>query len=199
MGRGWCTMHYNRWYRTGDPESPDRRLTRRKGICGVEDCDKPHHAKGMCENHYAKSRRDRGGTYTCSNCGKVFDTDRKRWTDNVYCSQQCKAGFRHGTPELSMISRRYNFKKKFGLTIEGYEAMRNSQDARCALCGTNEPNGRVSKHTDEYWLHVDHDHETGQVRSLLCANCNTALGKMNDDPHLLRAAADYLDRWFVSV
>ena len=39
-----------------------------------------------------------------------------------------------------MASRRYRLKKKFGLSLEDYEAMRDVQDARCALCGTNEPN-----------------------------------------------------------
>jgi hypothetical protein len=41
-------------------------------------------------------------------------------------------------------------------------------------------------------LAVDHDHETKHVRGLLCANCNTALGKFHDNPDLLYRAADYL-------
>lgn len=43
-------------------------------------------------------------------------------------------------------------------------------------------------------LHLDHDHQTGQLRDWLCGNCNQGLGNFRDDPELLRAAADYIER-----
>jgi hypothetical protein len=43
-----------------------------------------------------------------------------------------------------------------------------------------------------YSLHVDHDHGTGRIRGLLCFRCNNALGDLEDDPALVRAAARYL-------
>ena len=64
--------------------------------------------------------------------------------------------------------------------------MYEKQQGRCAICGTDEP-GSKFKH-----FHVDHDHVTGQVRALLCSDCNTGLGKFRDDPDLLRAAATYI-------
>lgn len=78
-----------------------------------------------------------------------------------------------------------------GITPEQFEAMLAEQENCCAICGM------------EGWLggrhpgspHVDHDHRTGQIRGLLCAACNLGLGRFNDDPERLRAAAEYLLRY----
>lgn len=58
----------------------------------------------------------------------------------------------------------------FGLTRAEFEALLDSQDGRCAICCRREPGGRSNE-----W-HVDHCHETGVVRGLLCAGCNLGLG-----------------------
>ncbi len=63
-----------------------------------------------------------------------------------------------------------------------------TQGGRCAICETDEPRGRHST------FNVDHNHETGVVRGLLCCDCNLSIGKLGDDPARLRAAADYLER-----
>lgn len=80
---------------------------------------------------------------------------------------------------------------KYGLTLAGYISMLREQANRCAICGQHETGRRPSgkrKH-----LAVDHDHETGVVRALLCSRCNMTIGRMDENPALLRAAADYLD------
>lgn len=64
-----------------------------------------------------------------------------------------------------------------------------AQDGRCAICREEETataRGRVRS------LAVDHDHETGAVRGLLCSRCNTALGLFRDNPALLLEAIAYL-------
>lgn len=77
--------------------------------------------------------------------------------------------------------------KDYGITLERYNAMREQQGGLCAVCGS-----RCIKHGDR--LSVDHDHESGRVRGLLCDPCNNGLGRFRDDPALLRTAADYLER-----
>lgn len=68
----------------------------------------------------------------------------------------------------------------YGLEPDDYAAMVEAQDGRCAIC----------RRAD--LLNIDHDHETGQVRSLLCRRCNVTLGFLQDDPELASLMADYL-------
>lgn len=71
-------------------------------------------------------------------------------------------------------------KTRYGLTPTDYAEMMRLQCGVCAVCGA-----------PERWLHVDHDHQTGQVRALLCGNCNRALGLLNEEPERIGALAAY--------
>lgn len=73
--------------------------------------------------------------------------------------------------------------KKFGLTASEFDAMVERQGGVCCLCGSP-PGARA--------LAVDHDHETGKIRDLLCSTCNVGLGAFFDDPDLLESAAAYI-------
>ena len=84
--------------------------------------------------------------------------------------------------------RSANLKRNYGLTVEEYEEILRAQDNRCALCGSDEPGGtRVNRH-----FHVDHCHETGATRGLLCQRCNTGLGLLGDNLSGLMQAVRYL-------
>lgn len=75
--------------------------------------------------------------------------------------------------------------KKFGLTPDDFRSMLAGQKGRCGICGGANGGRRLC---------IDHDHQTGQIRGLLCHRCNTSLGLLNDDPLRLLAAVDYLMR-----
>lgn len=97
------------------------------------------------------------------------------------------ARFKEKDPEAYRTTqRRAALKKLYGLTIEDYERLLSEQNGVCAICKRVCKTGRR--------LAVDHCHETGRVRGLLCANCNHVLGKLNDDVELLQAAVSYLRR-----
>lgn len=81
--------------------------------------------------------------------------------------------------------------KKFGLTLEQYQAMNDHQSGKCAICG--QPETLLWKGTLRQ-LAVDHCHATGKVRGLLCHQCNNGIGRFHDSPALLQAAAFYLRR-----
>lgn len=79
--------------------------------------------------------------------------------------------------------------RKFGLTLQEFNQLLETQDYKCAICGysdMSDPN---------FFPVVDHCHDTGYVRNLLCMNCNMGLGKFKDNPALLRAAAEYAEVW----
>ena len=75
---------------------------------------------------------------------------------------------------------------KYGLTLGDYEALSDAQGGNCAICLGPDETGRR--------LAVDHCHETGKVRGLLCGRCNAGLGFFRDAPNVLRQAAEYLYR-----
>jgi Recombination endonuclease VII len=79
-------------------------------------------------------------------------------------------------------SRTCHLTRRYGITAEESDAMLEAQDGLCAICRTAPA------------AHVDHDHDTGEIRELLCFNCNGGLGQFRDDPEVLRAAADYVER-----
>jgi hypothetical protein len=71
------------------------------------------------------------------------------------------------------------------LTVADYDALLLKQGGGCYICGATTSFGGVR-------LAVDHDHETGKVRGILCKACNVALGQFRDNPEFCDKAAEYL-------
>ena len=84
-------------------------------------------------------------------------------------------------------ARRSSLKKRYGITPEEYDAMLLAQGGACASCGDGQSEGG-------YRLSVDHNHDTGEVRGILCNGCNAALGHLKDDPQRILALLAYLRR-----
>jgi hypothetical protein len=80
--------------------------------------------------------------------------------------------------------RRWYLKKTYGLTTSDYDAMLGEQGGGCAICGVAEPEGQS--------LHVDHCHDSGTVRGLLCFRGNAGLGQFDHDATRMARAAAYL-------
>lgn len=71
------------------------------------------------------------------------------------------------------IERERSYKKLYGITIDDYNRMHAQQNGQCAICGTKEP---LPGQPDRAFS-VDHCHQTGRVRGLLCVACNHLLGR----------------------
>ena len=83
-------------------------------------------------------------------------------------------------------ARRANLKHKYNITLEEYEVMLARQNGVCALCGTTRTDKRGRS------LFVDHDHETGRLRGILCQQCNSAVGTLGDTVESLSRVVSYL-------
>ena len=91
---------------------------------------------------------------------------------------------RHGGK--AAFQRNANLKAKYGITAAQYDQMLEAQGHGCAICKRCEcKSGKA--------LAVDHSHETGKVRGVLCGDCNKALGLLGDSSELLTRAARYLE------
>lgn len=187
VGQGLCRKHYMRKQRKGN--TADARKNAR-GSCSVDGCDRAHYALGLCRGHRGSQRRREDHIATkaaqgrkCGFCGEPVALDR-RWRGPVsYCSRKCKDKAWIADGRNAVVTRRGYFTRRYALTPERVDEM---AAAGCAICGTTAWPGRHSR------PHVDHCHETGLVRGILCSECNTGLGKFKEDPALLRRAIEYL-------
>lgn len=92
---------------------------------------------------------------------------------------------RHG--EKSEQWRARKLFNRYGITVGEFDQMLAEQDGVCVVCGISGAEGsRFGV------LVVDHDHQTGAVRGLLCSKCNSGIGLLGDDPAVLRRAAEYV-------
>ena len=135
---------------------------------------------------------------TCSKCNENQSVDRfsrrqfspsGNWGYVSWCHACRSVKFKKEWSDGSYRDSVY--RRKFGITLADYDAMLLSQDYKCAICLTEDPRGHGQKNKR---FHVDHDHATGEVRGLLCHDCNVGLGHFKDRTDIMKDAIHYLDR-----
>lgn len=130
----------------------------------------------------------------CPSCNKKlnlseFPVDKQRKDGyGAYCKlcrKQINKKWRESNPEKYRISRLNTRRRiEYGLDPEKFEEMLKGQNYLCAICNIN----------IDYNSHLDHCHETGKVRGILCRSCNLGLGNFSDNIDKLRAAIIYLEK-----
>lgn len=202
VARGFCDKHYRRWKQFGDATRtlrPD---------------DWGRRSNHPLNETWAHTRRNRYGRVEEWNDFWRFVEDvgerpspdfRLRRLDNKqpfgpenFHWQRTLQGRHHtlttaeGRAEYQRVWRANNrlrsksndLKKSYGITLEEYDKLLESQGGGCAICGGKDERFK--------FLPVDHCHKTKKVRGLLCQHCNRGLGYFRDSPELLRAAIAYL-------
>lgn len=128
----------------------------------------------------------------CRQCNEVkpsemFTTDTSSRDGLFFRCVECNRASMHERYHKHKHERPWlerHLRLTYGITVDQYNEMLDAQGGACAICGSTD-------HGSKNW-HVDHDHETGAVRGILCHGCNHALGGAHDNPDTLIAAAKYL-------
>ena len=177
------------------PIAPEHR-PKRGWIKGLPMPFYPHHAK----NRWPVSD---GITKKCRVCAETkqvaeFHKNRRKSADGRQtackdCSKVTTYRYRNSANgHIRTVTARFKGAlKRYSLTEADYNGMLTAQNYVCAIC--KQPEKSLFKGAPKR-LAVDHCHVTGKVRGLLCTHCNQAIGRLNDDPALIRKAADYVEK-----
>lgn len=129
-------------------------------------CTKCLEIKSLLDFHKDKAVKD-GRSYWCKKCVAA--------NNKIYLS----------TPDGKRSARKAQLKAKFGITPADYDKMYVDQLGKCGICGTHQSDLKKS-------LAVDHNHETGKIRGLLCNRCNIGIMNLKEDAENCLLAYQYL-------
>lgn len=129
-----------------------------------------------CKINYSKIYREKNPEIRLKN-------DRKWRENNQSKIEQYTKEYRKKNP----LSQKNNNLKRYGVSLEWYNQKFFDQNGVCAICG--------EKQTVGDYLYVDHSHESGEVRGLLCHRCNFGLGHFKDNQDILLKAVEYLNKY----
>lgn len=110
--------------------------------------------------------------------------DKKYRTANREKTLMANKKWRNANPKKDI---KRHLMAHYNMTVDEYNFMFESQQGKCAICGQHQ--SELTKA-----LFVDHNHETGKIRGLLCSKCNAGIGFFHDDIALLNIAIEYLEK-----
>jgi hypothetical protein len=153
-------------------------------LCKKCGCTKPLSAFG------SDKRRKYGVTTACKACR---NPQSKKWRDlNPERVKEINAKNRdmrreyYQSPARKRRYRNTDLIRRFGISHDDYEVILNSQGGVCAICK------KVRTDKGKQHMVIDHSHENGHIRGVLCSQCNKALGCFCDDVNILKSAIEYL-------
>ncbi|WP_363928481.1 endonuclease VII domain-containing protein [Thalassospira sp.] len=132
---------------------------------------------------YTNSNAPDGRRSKCKECQRVVSSAYKK-KRRALANKGLLPPFKN---EDKVSRTEYSLRKLYGISLEQYDKMREDQNYCCAVCLKHETSQKKR-------LSVDHSHTTGEIRGLLCENCNLSLIAQREDPDIFLRAADYLKK-----
>jgi len=135
--------------------------------------------------------RRRVANMSTDKINKVRSQHRAHYVANAeYAKARHRKWCADNKGQVAAYNRRAGIKRRYGLTLEELAALLGNQGGECAICSVvitlDGPRGKSK-------AYVDHNHATGKIRSLLCIECNTAIGKFRENTEVMRKAIQYLE------
>lgn len=140
------------------------------------------------------------GTKKCNRCKQFKPLDdfnkSSRSEDGLQykckcCASQMDKEYRN-RPEIRERHRNQRLQRMYGITSLEYDALVKVQDDKCKICLTDKKPLNAQTKKRDYW-HIDHCHDTGRVRGLLCGECNKAVGLMKEDVNIIKNLLAYVE------
>ena len=131
-----------------------------------------------------RTRLDENGNFYCPTCS----THKPREEYHLVSSRKHGIAWRCKSCEYT-ARQNYHFRKTYGITTEERDALINTQEGKCACCGNEFDSTQRGSPV------VDHNHDTNEVRDILCDRCNVVLGMINEDPEVAHNLIDYIHKW----
>lgn len=128
----------------------------------------------------------KNSSYSDGLASKCKECHIKQTTENYHRNPSINESNKKRYFQNIDAERNRDYKRKYGISLEQYNEMLESQNSCCSICGTS------SKEVSKNRLFVDHCHRTGKVRGLLCHHCNSMIGLARDDVNVLSRAISYL-------
>ena len=164
-----------------------------KRLCCSDECSDINRLQIKREHYIRKRDGIEGGRSRRYNTDYIKLTkkeQRKRYRER-HAEKIKKRNKEYNEEKRMTVIKNRNLKKTFNLTLEEYNLLKQSQGGVCKLCKKEETG--VSKLGYTKALAVDHCHDTGAIRGLLCSKCNRGLGYFKDCTDLLKRAILYIE------
>jgi hypothetical protein len=151
----------------------------------MKNCTKCSNQKPLSEYNKNKKRKD-GLSAWCKSCTKLSSAKWYKINANKVIARSRQWALSN-QEKKKLNSRKSHLKRKYNMSLEDEKKLIDNQKNKCAICN-------IEMITEQSKFHIDHCHNSGKVRGVLCNSCNTGLGMFKDSQEYLKSAVKYLKK-----